>query len=501
MARQSVTRRDLLTYGAAGAGALLAGLPNPARAAESWGRVKRAKNIIFCVADGMSAAVPTMLDHYLQATAGRTSLWTSLMNEEYAVNGLQDTRSLTGMVTDSSAASSAWGSGVHIWNGAVNWLPGGKEGVALRPLLDIMKSEGKMRTGLVTTATVTHATPAGFAICHNNRDEEWVIADRYLAANIDVLMGGGEKFFASSGRKDKVDLKGKFAGKGFTLADDRDAMLSAHGKLLGLFASGHVPYTIDRDHDEKLQKTVPTLAEMATKAIQLLDGADGFILQVEGARVDHGGHGNDFAAQLFDQMAFDEALKAIVEWALVDGETLVVITSDHGNGNPGLGGAGDEYYDSTAGLLKYQGFKCSFGPVMTAIKAEPTVATIQGTVEDKFGVQLTSQEASLVASGLKKRSEINVIDVFSQDFSALAMVLSNHTHVGYMTNAHTSDHVLVTAIGPGCEEFHGLTSNVSYFQKFLSHRELKHQNPSVDYETAKAHYVKAGTVRAEDHWL
>jgi len=465
MAKRTLTRRDLLSYSTVGAAAIMAGKPSFAAASAPWGSKKQAKNIIVCVADGMSVAVPTMLDQYQTLTTGKGSYWRWLMNQDFVVNGLQDTRSLTGPVTDSSAASSAWGSGVHIWNGAVNWLPGGEHGIELRSLFEIMKSEARMKTGLVTTASITHATPAGFAICHNSRDEEWVIAEKYLALAPDILMGGGDKFFAADKRKDKVDLYSKFTAAGYSVARNLGAMDAASGnkRLLGIFSSGHMPYTVDQNHDPNLAALTPTLAQMALKAMKGLDNGKGFVLQVEGARIDHGGHTNDLAAQLFDQLAFEDAVKAVCEWALNDGETLVVITSDHGNGNPGLAGAGDEYFAAAEGLLKAQTMTCSFAPILGAIRANPDTNTVIETVKSKYQIELTKDEAQFVVDGVKKEGFISTVEVFGEDFSHLAIALSNHTHVNYMTHAHTSDHVMVTALGPGCENWSGLTQNVSYF--------------------------------------
>src|SRR5688572_19879736 len=106
--RMRLSRRDLIALG--GASALSTALP----AAQS-GKA-RAKNIIFCVSDGMAASIPTMADHFQQLEHGKPSYWSWLMKQEFTVNGLQDCRSLNSVVTDSSAAASTWGSGRWIWN-------------------------------------------------------------------------------------------------------------------------------------------------------------------------------------------------------------------------------------------------------------------------------------------------------------------------------------------------------------------------------------------------
>jgi Alkaline phosphatase len=80
--------------------------------------------------------------------------------------------------------------------------------------------------------------------------------------------------------------------------------------VLGLFYDSHVPYTVDHIHSDELKRTVPTLAEMTRKALEILgDAPNGFLLQVEGGRVDHAAHANDAAGIMWDQLAFDDAIE------------------------------------------------------------------------------------------------------------------------------------------------------------------------------------------------
>src|SRR5699024_2642985 len=97
------------------------------------------------------------------------------------------------------------------------------------------------------------------------------------------------------------------------------------------------PYTIDQKSDKELQNTVPTLAEMTSVAInKMKDNSQGFVLQVEGGKVDWAAHANDAPGLIYDQIAFDEALKVALDFAIEDKNTLIIVTTDHGNANPGL---------------------------------------------------------------------------------------------------------------------------------------------------------------------
>jgi len=478
-----ISRRSLFGAGATG---LLLGSPHFANANEKK-RDRRPKNIIFCVADGMAMSTVTMANYYQQITAGRPSYWSTLLNEPYAVNGLQNTRSLNSLVTDSAAASSAWGSGRHIWNGQLNTYPDKTE---LRTLASLMQEVG-VRIGLVTTTTITHATPAGFAIQCIDRDLEGLIAEKYLKSGVDVLLGGGDKFFSPTARKDRRDLHAEFSTAGYTVVKTRQELMGVGNakKLLGIFHDGHMPYTVDHKNSPELLAAKPTLAEMAGAALTLLQGSPkGFLLQIEGGKVDHGGHANDLAALVYDQIAFEEAVKVAVDFALRDKETLVIITTDHACGGPSLNGAGEEYIDSAAGLAHLFGMKASYEPLFAAFGAAPTQARVRDTVHDLLGIALTGEEAEAVVSALHDASPFAVSTFYKGPQATLAIVLGNYTKVTWTSQNHTSDHVLVTAVGPGNEAVAGLTPNVRFFDLMLATKGLKWSNPTMTFEEAARHY-------------
>jgi len=493
-----VTRRTVLGTGAGFVGAGVLGCFPSVISAAPKGKVP--KNIIFLVADGMAAAVPTMVDHLQQIQGKPSSYWRWLMRQPGVVNAHQDTRSLNSVVTDSSAASSSWGCGRHIWNGMVNMFPDQAE---MATLTQLMSGSG-VKCGLVTTATITHATPAGFSVSHWNRDEEQVIAEKYLShSGVEVLMGGGAKFFEATKRKDKKDLVGDFAKAGFSVVRDRDAMKSVKGKkVLGLFSDSHIPYTVDRDNDTDLQAKVPTLAEMTTKALELLkDNKNGFLLQVEGARVDHGGHSNDLAAMIYDQMAFEEAVKVAYEFAAKDGETLIVITADHATGGVALNGDGEEYIEATTGLKSLLGMKASYGPVFDALGKTPDAAHCSDVIKTLLGISFTAKEAQMLADASVNKFPETGNHFFKNKNATLANLLANYTRVGFTSNNHTSDWVLLSAFGPGSEKFQqGVVQNIDINKILLDFKGLKHNNPTMTFEVAQPLYERMTHKAALHHW-
>jgi alkaline phosphatase len=479
----SFSRRSLIGAGIAGLAATSLALP-------TWNapRGKRPRNVIFCVSDGMALQTMAIADHLLQATEGRRSYWSELLDREHVVNGLQDTRSLSSVVTDSAAAASSWGCGRRIWNGQLNMYPDGTE---LRTLTQLLHEQG-VRTGLVTTTTVTHATPAGFCVNAPNRNLEPLIAERYLPSGVHVLMGGGNRFFAPNRRADRRDLYAEFAAAGYHVVRDRAALDAApNGRMLGIFSEGHLPYTVDRRHDSALDGAVPTLEQMSRKAIAALRGApNGFLLQIEGGRVDHGAHGTDLAAMVYDQIEFEDAVRAAVEFALDDGETLVIVTSDHACGGPSLNGAGWNYDDSNDGLAAIARMRSSYGPLLADIGTSPTADRVRDAVRERLGVELTAAEAEAVVLSLGRKGPFELSIFHGNPSTTLAMVLGNHSKVTWTSGNHTNEHVLVTAVGPGADLCRGLTPNHRFFDKILACYGLQFENPTMDLETARRHMEK-----------
>lgn len=490
MAACTPNRRELLgsTFGAAA----LAGLSLPlARAAQPTmgGGIERARNIIFMVSDGMSMGVPSLAEPFSRLVRGRGTHWTELLGDARCSHGWQETASLNSLVTDSSAASSAWGSGARVFNDAVNMLP---DGTRLTTIAELARAAGR-RVGLVTTTTITHATPAGFAAVQARRDDEADIAPQYLD-RVDVLMGGGREFFLPELRKDRRNLAGEFRQQGYALWSKRDQVIGPDRpeRVLGLFNSGHLPFTIDRDNDESIQQAVPTLAEMTAAALDLLAKAPrGFLLQVEGGRVDHAAHGNDAAALLWDQLAFDDAMRVVTDFARAHPDTLVVITTDHGNSNPGLNGTGPNYRDTTACFERLARFKASFeviGRRLTrglADGASPELDRTIETLREATGIALSRDEATLLADAIGGRLPPEISRQHKKLVGISGQLFGNHTGIGWTGVSHTADLALVTALGPGREAFCGVRPNTDAFVQMTAALGVKHRNPSMTTEEAK----------------
>jgi alkaline phosphatase len=457
---------------------------------------QRPRHIIHLVSDGMSSGMLTCADHLSQLTRRRGLTWLQLLNRPDVHAGVMNVRSLNSLVTDSSASSCAWGSGSRIVNGTVNILP---DGTKLRTLYELFGEAG-WRRALVTTTEITHATPAGFATSGLKREAAPDIAVQYLERGVEVLLGGGQHFFDPTLMKDPTkrplvhDLYPKFMQAGYVVmkaaADLRAAPLDK--PWLGTFAVAHLPFTLDWRAEPALQRTVPPLAELTSAALRKLEREPHFIMQVEGGRVDHAGHVCDAAAGLHDQIAFDEAIDVCLEFQKRHPDTLLVITTDHGTGNPGLNGAGIEYGLSDSLFKNLLNVRRSFSYIATSLGSEEypvdfkqprTPREVADVILEATGYEIRADQLALLMPFMEKRGR-TMYGLQNNWSSQLGQLMGNHVGIGWSSNTHTADYVPILALGPGAERFRGFIQNVDVFRHYTQLAGIDFKNPEAPLQTA-----------------
>jgi len=462
------------------------------------------RNVIFMVSDGMSAGVPELAESFSQLVRGRSTNWHALAKDPPTVRGYLQTGSLSSMVTDSSAASSAWASGSRIFNGALNVLP---DGTRLLPIGRLARGEG-WAVGMVTTTTITHATPAGFVAVQASRSDEADIARQYLDI-VDVALGGGGQFFSPTQRKDGLDLYGQYRARGYAICTTRRELMEAggNGKLLGCFSGGHMPYVIDEMYQTEEAQRVPTLAEMTRTALQrLVPAGGGFLLQIEGGRIDHAAHANDAATMLWEQIAFDDAIGEVLAFVREHPDTLLVITTDHGNSNPGLNGMGSGYRESTACFERLAGTKASFTTIYGALReaasgSAPSVDAVIDIMRRYTNITIEAGEAEAIARVMAGGRLDDLNRQHRSIVGALGQTIGNHTGIGWTGTTHTSDLALTLALGPGRRHFATLMHHTDVYGILTSLMGIDHANPSMTHEAAKRYATRRQSPAIETHWV
>lgn len=430
---------------------------------------RKAKNIIFLVSDGMSTGTLTMADHMSQRMLGHQSHWLKLMQHSEAKRALMDTRSADSLVTDSAAGGSAWGCGVRVNNGRINW---GEKGEKPTPILQKFKNAGKS-VGCVTTVPITHATPASFCVNNESRKNQADIAKQYVDLKFDVMLGGGQEYFLKDKRRDGVDLMAKYTEAGYHAVVSSWVLgqLPSDSKpVMGVFHESALPYSVDGRMDKVIGDGVPTLSEMTKFAIQRMrKNPEGFVLQVEGGKVDWAAHGNDVGGLLFDQLEFDAALKVALDFAETDGNTLVVVTTDHGNANPGLfyGSRADRNFD----LM--QKMRHSNDWVLKGLSREITVSDFVERVHFAQNFRISNDDAGAIVAEIQKLSVEDLKNEYKLPFKRFAEIQKQYTSVGWADMHHSSDFVEVTMFGPGSEMLTPFVQNFELHNFMLVATEVK----------------------------
>jgi alkaline phosphatase len=282
---------------------------------------EEAKNVILVVGDGMGAAQREAIE---LASAGA---YGTLVMDSLPHAGLVGTNSANKdqPITDSAAAATAMASGVKTFNGRVGV---DTRNAAVPTVLERAKDAGKA-VGLVTTSSVTDATPAAFAAHVDDRSQQRQIAQQYQESEPDVILGGGREFWTSA-EEDSQDLTKRAREQGYAYVTDRPSLDSATGpKVLGLFAGGGMYEAAPEGEGGSYEPTVP-LPDMTKKAIEVLsEDPEGYFLLVEEEAIDAMGHVGNGTLMLKAGRALDQTVGIAKNFAEQNGDTLLIVVGDH----------------------------------------------------------------------------------------------------------------------------------------------------------------------------
>lgn len=279
---------------------------------ESITFAKQPKNIILLIGDGMATAQVSA--HIYWQGVGTSAF------EQFPVLGFHKSHAYDYRVTDSAAGATAFACGQKAFIGAIGVVPPDN-----RPCKSILEelSERGYATGMVTTCTATHATPACFISHRELRAFTEEIATEYAKTPFDCLISGGENLFSK--RYDGLNLVDSFRKKGYVVK--RGTQFS------GLPLDGSRPF-VNFTHEMEPPTAsagrtyLPKATQIACDFLQKRS-EKGFFLMVEGSQIDWACHTNDRTWLKAEMADFDNTVKAALAFAASNGETLVIVTGDH----------------------------------------------------------------------------------------------------------------------------------------------------------------------------
>lgn len=261
------------------------------------------KNIILMIGDGMGENIIENAE--------------IVKGDKLAMRGMPakcyvTTDSLDG-TTDSAAASTAMSCGVKTHN---KYIGVDENRQAVETMVEFAKAKG-LKTGLVATQIIPHATPAGMAAHVENRNIYNVILKQMINAQVDVLYGGGSEY------SDTAKMQKRIENAGYTYIKTADELYNndLETPVIGAFNWGGM-----------YAGGLPSLTDMTASALELLDGEEGFFLMVEESYIDITEADLDMEGTIKEMQVFDKCIDYTLSWAKEHPGTLVIVTADHETG-------------------------------------------------------------------------------------------------------------------------------------------------------------------------
>ncbi|KZZ41965.1 hypothetical protein A3759_14640 [Thalassolituus sp. HI0120] len=453
----------------------------------------KASNLIFFLGDGMSVTTLTAARIFEGQRLGRSGEENNLSFESFPYSALIKTYNTNQQTPDSAGTMSAITTGVKTRAGVIALGPeqdraicAGWQNHKQQTLLQ-WAQQNRFATGIVTTARLTHATPAA-AYAHlpergweadsdltseakqfGCRDIAWQLIHQAYPAGLDLALGGGKRNFVTSdehpaGERDKGNLirdwLTQFPAGRYIETQQQLTMLDTNDSspVLGLFASSHLAYHQDApDSQPRLQQ----MTEVAVSYLQHKVQAErlrGYILIVEGARIDHGHHLGNAHRALDETVEFSDAIAAAEQQA--NSETLLVVTADHSHTLSMSG-----YPERGNPIL---GFSHNNGLTLAADNQPYTTLGYANGAGGSSSANHAHRQAGRIYWHNEPHKATNPMD---PDFYQAALGKKSY-------ETHGSDDVALHAQGPGAQLFHGLLEQHSIYHLIRRALGFPTSNPS-----------------------
>lgn len=323
----------------------------------------KVKNVILMIGDGMGLSQVSTAFFYNGNDAPNFQRFKSI--------GLIKTSSSSDLITDSAAGATAFSTGQKTYNGSIGM---DRDTMPQQNIVEYVSKLG-MKTGVIATSSITHATPASFYAHVKSRELPEEIASWLHKSELDYFAAGGLKFFTK--RKDNIDYIKKLKDSGFEIQTEG---INLNNPLINSEKYG---FLLAEDGMPKMQDGRNDFLEKAAKQAisHLSENEKGFFIIVEGSQIDWGGHNNDADYIINEVLDFDKAIGKALDFAEKDGETLVIVTADHETGGFAL--SSEKFKDINGNLVKdYNKIKPSFSTNGHSASLVPVFA--YGPESDQF---------------------------------------------------------------------------------------------------------------------
>lgn len=470
-----------------------------ARAEKPQGKGRQVKNVILLIADGASVAHFTLARWVNGGAPLAMDEWTCGLLRTYGANT---------PLTDSAPAATAFATGFKSFTGFVGVLPEkmtmwGSDPCGIdaenRPLVTVLEAArlaGKA-TGIAVTCEIPHATPAAFSAHHVRRRDYEAIIEQQVYNGIDVVLAGGAMYLKPYNRKDGEDLTAVLRQKGYRLVSTRAEMLGAlPGRVWGLFGEQDMAYDLDRPVEE------PSLAEMTAKAIALLrSNKNGFFLLVEGSKIDWAAHDNDPVGVVSETLAFNRAVETAGAFARRDGDTAVIVVSDHGCGGLSFGELAANALDERPGLaafvdpLRRARHTAEGVEKMLLAAADLSAGAVSALIRSEYGLEVSAAELARIRDYFAKRHE--------GQYGLAAIIgpiLSRAAYLGWTTDGHTGEEVPLSIFHPRGYRLTGVVQNtaVAWYIDDILGLGLAERNKNLYLYALQAFAEKGATAAVEE---
>jgi alkaline phosphatase len=448
---------------------------------------RRAKNVILFIGDGMSVANRTAA-RMLSKGIKEGKYYGQLSFDDMPHMALLGTSGVDSIITDSANSMSAYTTGHKSSVNALGvYVARNKDNLAhpkVETITELVKRRTKMAVGIVSDAEIEDATPAGMVAHTRRRADKDIIVEQLFLSGADVVMGGGSAYFLpqstpGSKRKDSNNFVDLFQRVGFRLATT-DAEMKAAAvdpattRLLGLYHPDNMDGALDRRFLKKgtVDKfpNQPDLADMTRAAIEVLSrNKDGFVLMVEAGLIDKYNHPLDWERSVYDTIMLSNAVQVAKDFAAKRGDTLIIVTPDHTHGVSIVGTIDDAKpgpdMRDKVGVYNDAGFPNYPAPDADGypprVDVSRRLAMFFGNFPDYYETFAPHLDGPNVPAVRKDKDY--VANASFKDAPG-AMLRTGNLPRSADTGTHTEDDAILTAMGPGAEEFHGFMENVEVFR-------------------------------------